>query len=311
MAAGELGGPDGGAVLLTGHVDPEELGRHDEPDVLAALATLPCVVLAAGPQATAMAPVADAVVTDGDLPAVLATVAANPQAATALALLLRASGRRTIADGLVAESATYSTLQAGPEFARWRASRPIRDRQEPDEPAVRCEREGDTLRVTLHRPAVRNALDRRLRDELYDALAVAVSDPRLRVELRGDGPCYSSGGDLDEFGSRPDPATAHLVRLSRSLGWLLSSIAERVTAHVHGPCSGSGVELPAFAGHVVADPATTFALPEVSLGLVPGAGGTVSLPARIGRHRTALLALLGHPIDAPTALAWGLVDAVG
>ena len=70
------------------------------------------------------------------------------------------------------------------------------------------------------------------------------------------------------------------------------------------------MELPAFAGHVVADPATTFALPEVSLGLVPGAGGTVSLPARIGRHRTALLALLGHPIDVPTALAWGLVDGV-
>ena len=258
-----------------------------------------------------MATVADVVVADGELPAVVATVAANPQAATALALLLRASDRRGVADGLVAESTTYSTLQAGPEFARWRASRPVRDREEPDEPAVRCEREGDTLHVTLHRPAVRNALNRRLRDDLYEALALAVADPRLRVELRGDGPCYSSGGDLDEFGSRPDPATAHLVRLSRSLGWLLSSIADRVTAHLHGPCSGSGVELPAFAGHVVADPATTFALPEVSLGLVPGAGGTVSLPARIGRHRTALLALLGHPIDAPTALAWGLVDRLG
>jgi enoyl-CoA hydratase/carnithine racemase len=73
-------------------------------------------------------------------------------------------------------------------------------------------------------------------------------------------------------------------------------------------CAGSGIELPAFAGTVVAAPDTTFALPEVSLGLVPGAGGTVSLPHRIGRHRTALLALSGATIDAPTALAWGLVD---
>ena len=59
-----------------------------------------------------------------------------------------------------------------------------------------------------------------------------------------------------------------------------------------------------------ADPSTRIALPEVGLGLVPGAGGTVSLPRRIGRHRTLLLALTAEPIDAATALAWGLVDAI-
>jgi enoyl-CoA hydratase/carnithine racemase len=80
---------------------------------------------------------------------------------------------------------------------------------------------------------------------------------------------------------------------------------------VHGACAGAGVELPAFAGRVIADPGTTFLLPELAMGLIPGAGGTVSLPRRIGRERTAKLALSGEPIDAKTALDWGLVDELG
>jgi enoyl-CoA hydratase/carnithine racemase len=112
------------------------------------------------------------------------------------------------------------------------------------------------------------------------------------------------------MGSRADPATAHLIRLHRSPARLLSGLATLCTAHMHGACAGSGIELPAFAGRVLAAPDTTFALPEVAVGLVPGAGGTVGLPARIGRHRTAWLALTGRVVDAPTALAWNLVDAV-
>jgi enoyl-CoA hydratase/carnithine racemase len=61
---------------------------------------------------------------------------------------------------------------------------------------------------------------------------------------------------------------------------------------------------------VVARDDTTIALPEVGLGLIPGAGGTVSIPRRIGRHHTAWLALTRRPIDAHTALRWGLVDEV-
>jgi enoyl-CoA hydratase/carnithine racemase len=73
---------------------------------------------------------------------------------------------------------------------------------------------------------------------------------------------------------------------------------------------GAGIELAAFGRVVVAEPDTMIALPELALGLVPGAGGTVSLPRRIGRHRTALLALTAQPIEATTALAWGLVDRI-
>jgi enoyl-CoA hydratase/carnithine racemase len=245
------------------------------------------------------------------LAAIAATVAASPRAATALVLLLRGAAGRSTEAGLVAESAVYSTLQAGPEFAAWRVSRPAGERPSPDTPVVRCERHGTRLDVVLDRPEVRNAVSTRLRDELCEALAVAVADPDIdEVRLSGNGPDFCAGGDLDEFGSLPDPATAHLVRLTRSPARLLAHLAPRVTAHVHGACVGSGIELPAFAGRVVADPGTVISLPEVALGLVPGAGGTVSLPARIGRHRSAWLALTGHAIDAATAFAWGLVDEV-
>ena len=66
----------------------------------------------------------------------------------------------------------------------------------------------------------------------------------------------------------------------------------------------------AYCGVVAAHPDTVFGLPELDLGLVPGAGGTVSIPRRIGRWRTAYLVLTGRRIDAATARRWGLVDEV-
>jgi enoyl-CoA hydratase/carnithine racemase len=128
--------------------------------------------------------------------------------------------------------------------------------------------------------------------------------------LSGNGPSFCSGGDLGEFGSFPDPATAHVVRLTRSPARLAHQIADRLHVHLHGACMGAGIEVPALAGHVVAAADAVISLPELSLGLVPGAGGTASIPRRIGRHRTAALALSGMRIDATTALGWGLVDEV-
>jgi len=79
---------------------------------------------------------------------------------------------------------------------------------------------------------------------------------------------------------------------------------------VQGACIGAGVELPAFAQHVVARPDAFFQLPELAMGLVPGAGGTVSLPRRVGRQRTAWLTLSGSRLDVMTAKRWGLVDEI-
>ena len=91
---------------------------------------------------------------------------------------------------------------------------------------------------------------------------------------------------------------------------LLARLGTRVSFFVHGACIGSGIELPAFAARLVAHPETFFQLPELQMGLIPGAGGTVSIARRIGRQRTAWMVLTGRRITARTALEWGLVDAL-
>jgi enoyl-CoA hydratase/carnithine racemase len=150
-----------------------------------------------------------------------------------------------------------------------------------------------------------------MRDGLLAGLALAAADPSITEVLwRGEGPSFCSGGDLDEFGSFTNPASAHLLRLATSIGRSIDALGDRLVVVVHGPCAGSRVELPAFATRVIARPDFSAALPEVGLGLIPGAGGTASITRRVGRHRMALLALSGRRITAPTALRWGLVDSV-
>lgn len=243
------------------------------------------------------------------LDALGSALSASPVAGTALALLLRSGTGLSAPAALTAESATYSALQEGAEFHRWRSGRPLRE-PEPGTDRILVERSGSELRITLSRPARRNAVDWRMRDALTAALTAAAAEPGLRVVLAGAGPDFCAGGDLDEFGSRPDPATAHLIRLTRSPALLLHRLSARTTAHLHGACLGAGVELPAFASRVVAAEDTRLALPELTFGLIPGAGGTVSLTRRIGRWRTAFLALSGASLTTGQALRWGLIDAV-
>lgn len=234
-----------------------------------------------------------------------------PQAALVLGQVLRASESLPVPQALNVESFAYSMLLGGAEFRRWldgNAGRPL-PALVPD--AVRVERDGDQLLVTLNRPQRRNAYGRQLRDELADALRVAALDPSVsRVVLDGAGPCFCSGGDLAEFGTAPDLVTAHFVRTLGGAGRLASELRDRLEVRVHGPCVGAGVELPAFAGTVIAAAGTTFTLPEVAMGLIPGAGGTVSIPRRTGRWRALYLALSGRPLDTATALEWGLIDGV-
>lgn len=256
--------------------------------------------------------------------ALVAAIRANPQAATVLTGLLRAEFPAGPV-ALEAESLAYSTLQGGPEFRRWleAAIRPAPPPPAVDPVLVRREDDagGEVLHVTLHRPERRNAYGREVRDALVAALEVArtlavapgpvgpFGGPVFRVVLDGAGPAFCAGGDLGEFGSAPDPVTAHLVRLHAGAALPLLELSDCVEVRVHGPCVGAGIELPAFAKRILAVPGTTFRLPEVGMGLIPGAGGTVSLPRRIGRWRTLYLALSGVELDLDTALAWHLVDA--
>jgi hypothetical protein len=255
-------------------------------------------------------PICDVVLDAADhrLAAIESTCATTPLAAATLTQVLRANARLDLVDALVLESAAYSMLLAGAEFRRWLDAQPPREAKPATEPVL-VEQDGETVTIVLNRPGARNAYSAALRDGLVDVLrAASVMHPRPAVVIRGNGPSFSAGGDLAEFGTTPDPVLAHGIRTSRAAGVLLHEL--RATAHVNGPCVGAGVELPAFCARVEATPDATVMLPEVGMGLIPGAGGTVSLPRRIGRQRTAELALTGVAVDASTALAWGLFDAI-
>lgn len=216
--------------------------------------------------------------------------------------------------GVITESLAYSTLQAGPEFARWLAERGSTQLPEIPEPVV-AERIDDTLYVRFNRVQRHNAFSTDARGALLEALEVARVDPSVtEVVLSGNGPSFCSGGDLAEFGTFADPASAHIARTRHSPALVLSELTARLgrrcRARVHGHVLGSGLEMAAFCGRVESSRDAVFGLPELSLGLIPGAGGTVSVTRRIGRWRTAYLVLSGRTIDARTALRWGLIDAI-
>ncbi|MFQ5514474.1 MAG: enoyl-CoA hydratase/isomerase family protein [Myxococcota bacterium] len=248
----------------------------------------------------------------GELAPLVDRVRRAPLAAMVLIQLLRGAHARGVHAGLVAESLAYSTLQGGAEFTAWLREHRCRGRRAAAQgPAVITQRSGSRLEITLNRPERHNAFSTEMRDALVEALEVAVVDAALdEIVLRGAGPSFCSGGDLTEFGSFPDAGTAHAIRCLRSPARLLARCGERVRCELHGACVGAGIELPAFAHRVVAHENSFFELPEVGMGLIPGAGGTVSLPRRIGRQRTARLALSGMRLDAATALGWGLIDAI-
>lgn len=236
---------------------------------------------------------------------------ANPGSGRALTEVLSMVTGMVGRRGLLVESYAYSTLLAGPEFGAWLAARSRRPAKPAPDELVAVTRDGDALRIELNHPQRRNAYSARLRDQLHDALRVAALDSSVRrVVLAGAGPCFSAGGDLDEFGTVADPVIAHLVRTTAGVTGTLEDIRSRLEVRVHGTVIGAGVELAAFGSKVVAAPGTTFRLPEISMGLIPGAGGTVSVSRRMGRWRTAWFGLTGAEIDAERAHAWGLVDSI-
>ncbi|MEO8693112.1 MAG: enoyl-CoA hydratase/isomerase family protein [Acidimicrobiales bacterium] len=301
-ARSELSGLRGDATIA---VDCSSTLPADH--TLELLRTVPVVSIGVGGHHAAF----DVVVTgDDDLMSLTTAVDANPLASVALAQVLRIGATTSPLDALVAESLAYATLQGGPEFARWLAARGARVRRPAADPPIKIARAGDVLQLVLNRPRLHNLYNAAMRDALVDALLVAAADPRLLVEISGAGRSFCAGGDLAEFGSVSDTTTAHLIRSTANAAPYLLALADRISVSVHGACVGAGIELAAFASRVEATPDAFFQLPEVSMGLIPGAGGTVSVARRIGRQRTAWMALSGERVDAATALDWGLVDAI-
>ena len=281
-----------------------ELGDHSGKEIATRLAQVPVVSIGVGSSAD------DAWdLRSEDPDPFIAGALAAPMAAVTTAQVLRGSATRTVDEALLVESLAYATLQSGAEFATWLASQGRRVRND-DGPRVRIEEHPDHIDVILDRPRLRNMIDTRMRNELIDAFSTLTLGEPLPIHLTGAGPAFCAGGDLAEFGTVSDPLTAHLLRSSANIAPHLRRIAERVTAQVHGPCIGAGVEMTAFCRRIVAHPDTWFRLPETRMGLMPGMGGTVSIPARIGRHRTLAWLLQDTTIDANTALKWGLIDSI-
>lgn len=246
---------------------------------------------------------------DAQLDKIRAIVAAAPIASATLARVLRIAEQLPFEDALEVESFAYSALLGGAEFGRWLAA------QQPGETGaggtVRYERDEDLVTLTLASPDTDNAMTAAMRDALYEALANVIDDPSApRVVLKGEGRCFSTGGHLPEFGTATDLAQAHAIRTLRSSARLLHRLGGRAEVHLHGACIGSGIEVPAAAARRVGTADTFVQLPELRMGLIPGAGGTVSLARAIGRQRLMWLALGAFRLGAEQARDWGLLHEI-
>ena len=278
-------------------------------DTLEVLPPFPLIAL--GDRAHPLAAAFDAVLESPvSIEALIRHVRRAPHAAAVAVQLLRGVQGMPRGQALSMESLCYGLLQGSAEHAAWLASRAPTTRRDPAGGLV-VERRDSVLHLWLDRPLARNAIDRDLRDQLFEAFSVAALDTAVSaVKLRATGTAFSVGGDLGEFGTSRDPVTAHLIR-SRTLPALaLGERAAILDVHVQGACIGAGLEIAAFAGRLTATSDAWFQLPELAMGLIPGAGGCVSVPRRIGRQRTALMILSGRRISAATALRWGLIDAI-
>ena len=165
--------------------------------------------------------------------------------------------------------------------------------------------------ITLDRPERLNAINLRMRDLLWEYLAAADAIPEVRAILfRGEGRCFSAGADISEFGTAPSIMAARRARHDRDIWWQLLTHRCVTIARMHGYCYGAGLELPLFCDLRIASADARLALPEVSLAYIPSAGGTQMLPRIAPPGVAAHLILTGEPIDAETALRWGIVDRV-
>lgn len=297
--------PWAGATQPYGLVDLDRAPRSDAP-----LHLPPFPLLGIGDPTHPLAPRLDALV---ELPvslgAITQQIMAQPEAARVLVQLLRLIDGLDPAQALVAESLAYGVLQGSAGHARWLAAQVPAPVQAPG--TIGVDRDGDRLSILIDRPGAHNAIDRDLRDGLRAAFDIAALDPDIsHVSLRGAGRSFCTGADLSEFGTTRDSATAHDIRMQTLPAYALLRCADRLTVHVQGGCVGSGLEMAAFAGQITASADAWFHLPELAMGIIPGAGGCVSLSRRIGRQRAALMILSGKRINARTALGWGLVDTI-
>lgn len=176
---------------------------------------------------------------------------------------------------------------------------------------VLYEKRGPVAIVSLNRPESLNAYDIAMRDALEEALLAVRDDPEVRaMVLRGNGRAFSSGGDLREFGTAPSPLGARHARWARDVWGALRGLVQPTIAAVHGFAAGGGFEMAMLCDLRIAARNTRFGLPETGLGMIPGVGGTQTVPRAVGLGRGMDLVLTGRWLGAAEALALGLVTSL-
>ena len=169
---------------------------------------------------------------------------------------------------------------------------------------VRQEVDGGVAVLTLANPPV-NALGAALRAALDGALDQAIADESVRaIVLAAEGKVFVGGADITEFGKPQQPPSLPDI-LDR-----LDASPKPVVAAINGVALGGGLELAMACHGRVAAPAAKIGLPEIKLGIIPGAGGTQRLPRLIGPDAAFPMMLTGEPVSAEKAAALGIVDAV-
>jgi enoyl-CoA hydratase/carnithine racemase len=166
--------------------------------------------------------------------------------------------------------------------------------------------------VTLNRPSVLNAINLQMRDDLWTALDAVDLDPEVGVVVfRGAGErAFSAGADISEFGTAPSYDAARSARLERDLWGRMWRTEKLLVAAIHGFALGAGCELALLCDLRIAADDARLGLPETSLGYIPTAGGSQTLPRTIGRGLAMDMILSAEPIGAQTAQECGLVNRV-
>ncbi len=169
---------------------------------------------------------------------------------------------------------------------------------------VDLEMGGDIAVITVNSPPV-NALSADVRDGLDGAFKAIAGNPGVKgVVLVCAGRTFIAGADISEFGKPPRGASLHAVQDA------MEGAAVPVIAAIHGTALGGGLEVALCAHYRVSDAKAKFGLPEVKLGLLPGAGGTQRLPRIVGAAKALSMVTSGAQMGAKDALAAGLVDAI-
>jgi enoyl-CoA hydratase/carnithine racemase len=170
--------------------------------------------------------------------------------------------------------------------------------------------DGPAARIVLNRPDKRNALSLELIEEMMAALGeVSAADATRAIVIEGAGPAFSAGHDLSEMIGREESFLSELFDSCTQMMEALHDLPQPVIAKVHGIATAAGCQLVAACDLAVAAEGTRFATPGVKIGLFCSTP-MVPVSRAVGRKRAMEMLLTGEPIDAPTALAWGLVNRV-